>query len=87
MLHKAGSRLPELRMNLQDFSGLTNEILDWTDQSDKSLLCSRVHEKADHLSLSKPRDKIKRWLRESKILPVRPCNPNNGQKVSFPLVL
>ena len=39
MCHKAGSRLPVLRMNLQDFSGLINEFPDWTDQSDKSLLC------------------------------------------------
>ena len=39
MCHKTASRLPVLRMNLQDFSGLTNEIPDWTDQSDKSLLC------------------------------------------------
>ena len=39
MCHKAGSRLPVLRMNLKDFSGLTDEIPDWTDQSDKSLLC------------------------------------------------
>ena len=39
MRHKSGSRLPALRMNGQDFSGLTNEISDLTDQSDKSLLC------------------------------------------------
>ena len=35
-----------LRINLQDFSGLTNEIPDWTDQSDKSLLCWRSEESA-----------------------------------------
>ena len=39
MWHKVGSRLPAIRMNWQDFSGLTNEIPDWADQSDKNLLC------------------------------------------------
>ena len=39
MCDKAGSRLRAIRMNWQDFSGLTNEIPDWTAQSDRSLLC------------------------------------------------
>jgi len=41
MSGKAGSHLPALRKNWQDFSRLPNEIPDWTHQSDKVLLCRR----------------------------------------------
>ena len=50
MCDKAGSRLPAIWMNSEDFSELTNEIRDWTDQSDKSLLCWYTYEYI-HVSL------------------------------------
>ena len=40
MGHKAGSCLPAIRVNGQDFNGLNNEIPDWTDQSDRFPQCS-----------------------------------------------
>lgn len=50
---KADSGLPVLRMNRQDFSVLTNEIPDWTDQSDQPRLCTIMVEHSPYFYLVK----------------------------------